>query len=43
MTDQWALADESARTKLPLWLQCMVALVGAALLAGPSIAVVWYR
>ena len=43
MTDQRALADEGVRTRLPIWLQCMVALVGVAMLAGPAVAVVWYR
>ena len=43
MTDQHALADEGVRTRLPVWLQCMVALFGTALLAGPVVAVVWYR
>ena len=36
---------EAAETsvRLPFWLQCIVALLGAALLAGPAAAVVWYR
>ncbi|MGI3902494.1 MAG: hypothetical protein ACRYGP_16800 [Janthinobacterium lividum] len=34
---------ESARVALPMWLQCIVALVGLAALAGPAAAVVWYR
>ncbi|MGI3899922.1 MAG: hypothetical protein ACRYGP_33165 [Janthinobacterium lividum] len=43
MTDQHALADGSIGTKLPMWLQCVVALIGTALLAGPAAVVVWYR
>lgn len=29
--------------KLPMWLQCVVAFVGAVALLGPAAAVVWYR
>ena len=43
MTEQLATASENARARLPMWLQCIVALVGVALLAGPAAAVVWYR
>jgi hypothetical protein len=34
-------SDDGA--KLPLWLQCIVALIGVVALAGPAAAVVWYR
>jgi hypothetical protein len=43
MTQQRATADEDARTRLPMWLQCIVAVIGIAVLAGPAAAVVWYR
>lgn len=43
MTNKHAAAHEGARTKLPMWLQCMVALVGVAMLAGPVATVLWYR
>ena len=43
MTEQRATVLEDVRARLPIWLQCIVATVGFALLAGPAVAVVWYR
>ncbi len=43
MTDQDATTIETGRTRLPLWLESLVALIGMALLAGPAVATLWYR
>ena len=43
MVDQRRARTSEADATLPMWLQCIVALVGAVALAGPAIAVVWYR
>ena len=43
MPQHRATADEDARSRLPMWLQYIVAVFGVALLAGPAAAVVWYR
>lgn len=43
MIDQLAATSESAGAKLPLWLQGLVAVIGAILLVGPAAAVLWYR
>ena len=43
MTDRLAPRDEDARTKLPIWLQCIVAVIGAAMLVGPAATVARYR
>lgn len=43
MAEQRAREPVDAGAELPMWLQCLVALVGAVVLAGPAAAVVWYR
>ena len=43
MAEQRATEAADAGAELPMWLQCLVALVGAVVLAGPAAAVVWYR
>lgn len=43
MAEQHRTETIDPRVSLPVWLQCMVALFGTALLAGPVAAVVWYR
>ena len=43
MAQQPGIEGETTRVTLPMWLQCIVALVGVAALAGPAAAVVWYR
>ena len=43
MADQKATTVESDRVRLPRWLEGVMALFGAVLLAGPALAVLWCR
>ena len=43
MAKQREMVSEDERAMLPMWLQCVVALIGTTLIAGPAAAVVWYR
>ena len=43
MATERVIEAADGRAPLPMWVQCIVAVVGVAALVGPAVAVVWYR